>query len=126
MTPDVALLVQAYGAEPFNHQFFLDHRGLCVDLQLLGLFVRNLSSLASPKYHDIQSRNPTLIRKYITYLSQRLAANNILAPVALLESTAVNTAAQQLDEEVTNAMLAAGKVCAHTAWLPVFPQLHKA
>jgi hypothetical protein len=91
-----------------------------------GLFNRNLSLLASPKYCDIQSGNPTLIRKYITTLSARLAANDIPACVALLASTVDNLAAEQLDAEVTDAMLAAGKVCAHTARLPMSPQLHEA
>jgi hypothetical protein len=118
---DVAFLVKACSAEPFNHQFILNHRGLYGDLQLLGLYEKNLSPLASPKYCDIQSGNPTLIRKFITYLSQGLAANNIPTRVALLESTVNNTASEQLDEEVTAAMLAAGKVCAHTNWLPISP-----
>jgi hypothetical protein len=81
MTADVASLVKACGAEPFNHRFFSNHRGLYADLQLLGLFNRNLSPLASPKYRDIRSGNPTLIRKYITTLSARLAP---MAPLLAL------------------------------------------
>jgi hypothetical protein len=127
MTADVASLVKACGAEHFNHRFFSDHRGLYADLRLSGLFDRNLSPLASPKYRDIQSGNLTLIRKYITTLSARLAANkNIPAHVALLASNVDNHAAEQLDTEMTGAMLAAGKVCAHTARLPISPQLHEA
>jgi exonuclease III len=67
MIADVAFLVQVCGAEPFNHRFFSDHRGLYADLRRSGLFDRNLSPLASPKYCDIRSSNPALIRKYITY-----------------------------------------------------------
>ena len=77
MSADVASLVQSCGAEPFNHRFFSDHRGLYVDLQLSGLFDRNLSPLASPSYRDIKSGNPTLIRKYITSLSNKLSHNDI-------------------------------------------------
>jgi hypothetical protein len=94
MTADVASLVKACSAEPFNHRFFSDHRGLYADLRLSGLFDRNLSPLASPKYRDIQSGNPTLIRKYITTLLARLAANHIPARVALLASNVDNHAAE--------------------------------
>jgi hypothetical protein len=53
MTVDVASLVKACGGEPFNQQFFSDHKQLYVNLQLLGLLDRNLSPLASPTYRDI-------------------------------------------------------------------------
>jgi hypothetical protein len=126
MTANVASLVKACGAEPFNHRFFSDHWGLYADLRLSGLFHRNLSPLASPKYRDIRSGNPTLIRKYITTLSARLAANGIPARAALLASNVDNYAAEQLDTEMTDTMLAACKVCAHTARLQISPNYTKA
>jgi hypothetical protein len=121
MTADVASLVKACGAQLLNHRFFSNHRSLYADLQLLGLFDRNLSPLASPKYPDIRSGKPALIRKYITTLSACLAAADIPACVALLASNVDNHAAEQLDTEMTDATLAAGKVCAHTARLPISP-----
>ncbi len=46
MTPSVASHVIRSVAEPFNHRFFSDHRGIFVDLELKGLFDRNLAPLA--------------------------------------------------------------------------------
>jgi endonuclease/exonuclease/phosphatase family metal-dependent hydrolase len=48
MTPIVASHVARCGADPFNHRFFSDHRGIYVDLELEGLFNQNLPPLARP------------------------------------------------------------------------------
>jgi hypothetical protein len=42
MTPTVPSHVARCRANPFNHQFFWDHRGIYVDLELKGLFDQNL------------------------------------------------------------------------------------
>jgi endonuclease/exonuclease/phosphatase family metal-dependent hydrolase len=61
MTPTVASHVTRCGADPFNHRFFSDHRGIYLDLELEGLFDRNLPPLARPTYGDIRSGNSLLI-----------------------------------------------------------------
>ena len=48
MTEQIASHTTNCGAEPFNHRFYSDHRGIWVDLELLGLFDRNLPPLARP------------------------------------------------------------------------------
>jgi hypothetical protein len=126
MTSDIASSVVSCGAEPFNHRFFSDHRGLYVDLKLSGIFDRNLSPLASPQFRDIRSGNPHQIQKYIRALSKGLNASQIPMRTSQLKLNPNNADAEQLDTEITDAMLAAGKVCAHTSRLPVSPELHSA
>jgi endonuclease/exonuclease/phosphatase family metal-dependent hydrolase len=46
MTPTIASYATRSGADPFNHRFFSDHRGIFVDLELERLFDRNLPPLA--------------------------------------------------------------------------------
>jgi exonuclease III len=84
MTADIASSVVACGAEPFNHRFFSDHRGLYVDLKLSGLFDRNLSPLAGPQFRDIRSGNPHQIRKYIQALKRGFDASHVKARTAVL------------------------------------------
>ncbi len=55
MTEQIASHTSSCGAEPFNHRFYSDHRGIWVDLELLGLFDRNLPPLARPQFRDIRS-----------------------------------------------------------------------
>jgi endonuclease/exonuclease/phosphatase family metal-dependent hydrolase len=50
MTEQLASHSTNCGAEPFNHRFYSDHRGIWVDLELLGLFDRNLPPLARPQF----------------------------------------------------------------------------
>ena len=126
MTADIASSVVTCGAEPFNHRFFSDHRGLYVDLKLTGIFDRNLSPLASPQFRDIRSGNPHQIQKYIRALSKGLNATQISARTAQLKSHPNPGDAEQLDSEITDAMLAAGKKCEHTSRYPVSPELHAA
>jgi endonuclease/exonuclease/phosphatase family metal-dependent hydrolase len=58
MTPTVASHITRRRADPFNHQFFSDHRGIYVDLELEGLFDQNLPPLARLTCRDIRSVNP--------------------------------------------------------------------
>jgi hypothetical protein len=71
MTPSVASHVSRSGAEPSNHRFFSDHRGI-VDLELKGLFCSNLAPLAQPTFWDIRSSSSQLIQVYITELKAYL------------------------------------------------------
>ena len=126
MTSDIASSVVACGAEPFNHRFFSDHRGLYVDLKLLGLFDRNLSPLAGPQFCDIRSGNPHQIQKYILALKRGLDSTQVSARTATLRVSPNPATAESLDNDITDAMLAAGKKCAHTSRYPVSPELHTA
>jgi exonuclease III len=126
MTDDIASLVRSCGAEPFNHRFFSDHRGLYVDLAVSGLFDRNLSPLASPQHRDIRSGNPSLIRKYISHLTQYFSEKDIPTRAEFLKHSVSRLEAESLDADISDAMLKAGKVCAQTSRLPLSPQLHEA
>jgi hypothetical protein len=125
-TADVAALVRTCGAEPFNHRFFSDHRGIYVDLVLSGLFDRNLSPLASPQHRDIRSGNPRHIQKYITEIKKQFTKNEIQTRCEYIAENQDDDIAESLDANITSAMLLAGKACAHTSRLPVSPQLHAA
>jgi hypothetical protein len=114
-TADIASLVRSCGAEPFNHRFFSDHRGLYVDLQLSGLFDRNLSPLASPKYRDIKSGHPRQIQTYITELKKLFNLDDISSRAKQLSLHENHQLAEQLDSDITKAMLQAGKACTHTS-----------
>jgi hypothetical protein len=57
-------------ANPFNHQFFSDHQGIYVNLELEGLFDHNLPPLARPPYCDFQSASSQLIWTYIMELKK--------------------------------------------------------
>jgi hypothetical protein len=126
MMADVASLVSTCGAEPFNHHFFSDHCGLYIDLQLSGLFDRNLSPLDSPTYQDICSGNSTLIRKYISTLMSKLDSKDVQSRNEALQPPDNHSAAKALDNDVTLAMLEAGQMCSQSSRLPVSPSLHAA
>jgi hypothetical protein len=68
MTKQIASHTTNCGAKPFNHRFYSNHRGIWVDLELLGLFDCNLPPLARPQYRDIRSGRPKLVRKYVAEL----------------------------------------------------------
>jgi hypothetical protein len=69
---------------------------------------------------------PTLIWKYITTLVvKNLADNNVPAWTELLKTTVDNLAAKQLDQDIIQAMLSAGKTFAHTSCLPISPNSMK-
>jgi hypothetical protein len=99
------------GAEPFNHRFYSDHRRIWVDLELLGLFDRNLPPLARPQFRDIRSGPPKVICKYITKLGHLLSKSNIPARVASLQDHHAIHHAETLDKEITAGMQLAGKSC---------------
>jgi hypothetical protein len=126
ITPDIASLVKTCGAEPFNYQFYSDHRGLYCDLRLSGLFDRNLSPLASPTFRDIRSGAPQKNRKYLSELNHQLVKHNVAARTEILKLTADPFEAEALDLLITAAMLKAKKTCAQQARHPVSPALHTA
>jgi endonuclease/exonuclease/phosphatase family metal-dependent hydrolase len=77
MTEQITSHTTNCGAEPFNHRFYSDHRGIWVDLELLGLFDRNLPPLARPQFRDIRSGRPKLVRKYVAELGKYLSSLDI-------------------------------------------------
>jgi hypothetical protein len=99
------------GAGPFNHRFYSDHRGIWVDLELLGLFDRNLPPLARPQYRDICSGRPKLVRKYVAELGKHLSSFDIPNRVGSLSTGRDDSLAKPLDDEITKGMVAAGKSC---------------
>jgi hypothetical protein len=126
MSEDTASLTRTCGAEHFNHRFYSDHRGIYVDLRLSGLFNQNLSPLASPTFRDVRSGNPCQIRKYIEKLNHLLVNKDATARSEILKTEPDPSAAEQLDADITEAMLSAGEACAQTSRFPVSPALHKA
>jgi hypothetical protein len=100
MTRTVASHVTRCGAGPFNHRFFSDHRGIYVDLELEGLFDRNLPPLARPTYRDIRSGNPWLIRTYIAELNQYFVEHNIPKRMDKLGESRDDLLAETLDKDM--------------------------
>jgi hypothetical protein len=114
------------GADPFNHRFYSDHRGIWVDLELLGLFDRNLPPLARPQFRDILPSRPKLIRKYITELGHLLSTSDIPTRVDSLHDRNDIHLAETLDDKITAGMKSAGKKCKTTKRLPRSGKLHEA
>jgi hypothetical protein len=126
MTPTVASHFARCGADPFNHQFFSDHRGIYVHLKLEGLFDRNLPPLARPTYRDIRSGSPRLIRAYIMELNQYFVEHNIPERMDRLAESRDDLVAETLDQDITNGMLLAGSKCETNKRLPKSGKLHEA
>jgi hypothetical protein len=126
MTPTVASHVARCGADPFNHQFFSDHRGIYVDLELEGLFDRKLPPLARPAYRDIRSGSPRLIITYIMELNQYFVEHNIPERMDRLAESRDDLVAETLDQDITNGMLLAGSKCEADKRLPKSGKLHEA
>jgi hypothetical protein len=114
------------GVEPFNQRFYSDHRGIWVDLEVLGLFDRNLPPLAQPQFRDTRSGQPKVICKYITELGHLLSTSNIPARVDSLHDCNDILLAESLDNEITTSMKSAGKKCETAERLPRKGKLHEA
>jgi hypothetical protein len=123
MTEQIASHTSSCGAEPFNHRFYSDHRGIWVDLELLGLFDRNLPPLARPQFRDIRSGRPKLVRKYVAKLGKYLSSLDIPNRVSSLTNRD-DSLAETLDNEITSGMKAAGKSCETGKRLPRSGKLH--
>jgi hypothetical protein len=126
MTPTIASYATRSGADPFNHRFFSDHRGIFVDLKLEGLFDRNLPPLARPTYQDIRSGSPRLIRTYITELKRYLIEHKIKERLNKLAESRDDVLAEELDQAITKGMLLAGAKCEKAKRLPKSGKLHEA
>ena len=126
MTPSVASHVTRSGAEPFNHRFFSDHRGIFVDLELKGLFDRNLARLARPTFRDIRSGSSRLIQVYITELKTYLINHKIAEQIDKLAQTRDDDLAEAIDQKITAEMLLARSKCETAGRLPKLGILHEA
>jgi hypothetical protein len=111
MTPSVASHVTRSGAEPFNHRFFSDHRGIFVDLELKRLFDRNLALLARPTFRDIRSGSSRLIQVYINELKTYLLNHKIAEQIDHLAQARDDGLAEAIDQKITSGMLLAGSKC---------------
>jgi hypothetical protein len=123
MTEQIASHTSSCGAEPFNHRFYSDHRGIWVDLELLGLLDCNLPPLARPQFRDIQSGQPKLLRKYFAALGKYLPSLDIPNRVSSLTNRD-DSLAETLDRKITSGMEAAGKSCETGKRLPRSGKLH--
>ncbi len=126
MSPTLASHATRSGADPFNHRFFSDHPGIYVDLELEGLFDRNLPSLARPTYRDIRSGSPRLIRTYITELKQDITEHKIRERLDKLAKSRDDALAEELDKAITDGMLLASAKCETAKRLPKSGKLHEA
>jgi hypothetical protein len=126
MTPSVASHVTRSGAEPFNHRFFSDHRGIFADLELKGLFDRNLAPLARPTSRDIRSGSSRLIQVYITELKAYLINHKIAEQIYQLAQARDDDLAEAIDQKIIAGMLLAGSKCETTGRLPKSGILHEA
>ena len=126
MTPSVASHVTRSGAEPFNHRFFSDHRGIFVDLELKGLFDRNLAPLARPTFRDIRSSSSRLIQVYINELKTYLLNHKIAEQIDQLAQARDDGLAEAIDQKITSGMLLAGSKCETAGRLPKSGILHEA
>jgi hypothetical protein len=118
MTKHIASHTTNYGAKPFNHRFYSNHRGIWVDLKLLGLFDRNLPPLARPQYRDIRSGPPKLVCNDVAELGKHLSPLDIPNRVGSLSTCHEDSLAKTLDDEITKGMVAAGKSCKTAKCLP--------
>jgi hypothetical protein len=114
------------GAEPFNHRFFSDHRGIFVDLELKGLFDRNLAPLARPTFRDIRSGSSRLIQVYINELKTYLLNHKIAEQIDQLAQAQDDGLAEAIDQKITSGMLLAGSKCETAGRLPKSVILHEA
>jgi hypothetical protein len=103
MTPSVASHVTRSGAEPFNHLFFLDHRGFFVDLELKGLFDRNLAPLARPTFGDIRLGSSRLTQVYITELKAYLINHKMAEQLGQLAQARDDGLAEAINQKITAA-----------------------
>jgi hypothetical protein len=123
MTEQIASHTTNCGVEPFNHRFYSDHRGIWVDLKLLGLFDRNLPPLARPQFRDIRSGRPKLVCKYVAELGKYLSSLDIPNRVSSLTNRD-DSLAETLDDKIATDMKTAGKSCETGKRLPRSGKLH--
>jgi hypothetical protein len=114
------------GIEPFNQHIFSDHSGMFLDLSLPGLFDRSLTTLASPSNHHLCVINPKHIQKYIRKLHDYMQQHLVLQRLEEIKLTADHATAEQIDKDVTRAMLHAELKCKSFNRLPWSHDLHAA
>jgi exonuclease III len=114
------------GIEPFNQRIFSDHRGMYIDLALPGLFDRALTTLASPANRHLCSTNPKHVQKYIRELYAYLQQHLVLQRLEEIKDHEDHQSAEQIDRDITRAMLYAELKCKSFNRLPWSHDLHTA
>jgi hypothetical protein len=104
--------------EPFNQRIFSDHSGMFLDLSLPGLFDRSLTTLASPSNRHLCAINPKHVKKYIHKLHNYMQQHLVLQRLEEIKLTADHTTAEQIDKDITRAMLHAELKCKSFNCLP--------
>lgn len=110
--------VRACGIEAFFTTVHSDHRGLFLDLDLLGLLGGEMAQLHPPALQGISSNSPHS-EKYINALHKYLVDHNVLARsetvFGALETSVIPVcpkllvATNRIDQDITSAMLFAKK-----------------
>ena len=113
-------LLQA-GIEPFNQRIFSDHRGMFIDLSVPGLFDRSLTTLASPVNRHLCATNQKHVKNYIRALHDYLQQHLVLQRLEEIKTTADHVSAEQIDRDITRAMLHAELKCKSFNRLPLSP-----
>jgi hypothetical protein len=96
------------------------------DLELTGLFDRNLAPLARPTVRDICSGSSRLIQVYITELQAYLINHKIAEQTGQLAQAQDDDLAEAIDQKMTAGMILAGFKCKTTGRLPKSDILHEA
>jgi hypothetical protein len=114
------------GIEPFNQRIFSDHRGMYIDLAMPGLFDRALTPLSSPANRNLCSTNTKHVQKYIKELYAYLQQHLVLQRLEEIKEHEDHTSAEQIDSDITRAMLHAELKCKNFNRLPWSHDLHNA
>jgi hypothetical protein len=114
------------GIEPFNQRIFSDHSGMFLDLSLPGLFDHSLTTLASPSNCHLCVINPKHVQKYIRRLHDYMQQHLVLQRLEEIKLTADHATAEQIDKDITRAMLHAELKCKSFNRLSWSQDLHAA
>ena len=97
-----------------------------IDIALPGLFDRALTTLSSPVNRNLCSTNTKHVQKYIRELYAYLQQHLVLERLAAIKVQEDHLSAEQIDRDITRAMLHAELKCKNFSRLPWSHDLHNA
>ncbi|KAL7574197.1 hypothetical protein ACA910_014872 [Epithemia clementina (nom. ined.)] len=109
--------------EPFQYQSKGDHRNICIDFDLLGLFGNPTYCLASPSQREFRATDRKSVATYLTVKHAYLSQHNFFQRLDQLTQHWDPALAEQLDRDFQRASVTAAKACVRKPNLPYVRKL---